>query len=304
MALRLFYLSVEYKNITNIVFKVLLQQYIMQLTGALLSRNSKNKKNTRRKKKSLYFRKWNFLALRLISYIFSEESFSYISRNGTLYFSRNPAQTRQINKNPPRENFFHSNIKNFLHALKRKLSILPETETHKNSLYFRKRNFLIFRETSYISATGSNFPSSKRKKNPLTQISRNGTFWPQAQGFSSLFFQVFSFFITDFYHCFSGFFTVDCIFSCHQFCSFFVRYFAFVLLYRTCYGFKRTFLLSSVFYLTLLPHICHSTASASDFRELFILSGVFHLTLLPYIWYKLLGAESSSLKVAGPPNEV
>ena len=37
----------------------------------------------------------------------------------------------------------------------------------KNSLYFRKWNFLIFHETFHIS--GSNFPSSKNAKNSLWQ---------------------------------------------------------------------------------------------------------------------------------------
>ena len=58
---------------------------------------------------------------------------------------------------------------------------------------------------------------------------------------------------------------------------------------------KFFFLLSGVFYFTPLPHICRSTASATDLRELFLLSSIFYLTVLP---------GSSSLKVAGPPTEV
>ena len=36
------------------------------------------------------------------SYVFSKESFSYISGNGTLHFS---TQARKIKNNPPSENF-------------------------------------------------------------------------------------------------------------------------------------------------------------------------------------------------------
>ena len=41
------------------------------------------------------------------------------------------------------------------------------------------------------------------------------------------------------------------------------------------------FLLSGFFYLKPFPHICHSTASATDLRELFLLSGVFTLHTFP-----------------------
>ena len=54
-----------------------------------LNPRSNNKKNPPRKK---------FLIFQEISYIFSKESFSYISGNGTLHFS---AQDRKIKKNPP-----------------------------------------------------------------------------------------------------------------------------------------------------------------------------------------------------------
>ena len=111
----------------------------------------------------------------------------------------------------------------------------------------------------------------------------------------------FHFFTTDFCHfCFLGVFIVfvDCIFSCHQlsllwmlFWPFFIRYF--LLCYYGCCTLSATdlrefFLLSGVFYLTRLPHICHNTASATDLRELFLLSDVFYLTLLPNIWHNLL----------------
>ena len=48
------------------------------------------------------------------------------------------------------------------------------------------------------------------------------------------------------------------------------------------------FLIKGVFYLALLPCICHSTASTMDLRELFLLSGICYLTLLPDICHNLL----------------
>ena len=85
----------------------------------------------------------------------------------------------------------------------------------------------------------------------------------------------------------------------------------FVLLYCECYGFERAFLTLRRFLpYTLLPHICHSTASARDMRELLSLSDVFYLTFLPGIWHNLLlskaslGEGSSSLKITRCPTEV
>ena len=67
------------------------------------------------------------------SYIFSKESFSYISRNETQHFA---AQAQKIKKITPR-----------------KFLILQETEA--------PNKFFIFQETFYIS--GSNFQRSKSK---------------------------------------------------------------------------------------------------------------------------------------------
>ena len=59
-----------------------------------------------------------------------------------------------------------SNIKKFLiFSQKKAFLIFRKSETLQNSLYFRKRNLFIFQEASYIS--GTNFPSSKSKRNPL-----------------------------------------------------------------------------------------------------------------------------------------
>ena len=50
---------------------------------------------------SLYFQKWDFLALIIIiKKFFSKESFSYISGNGTLYFS---TQAQKIKKSSTRK---------------------------------------------------------------------------------------------------------------------------------------------------------------------------------------------------------
>ena len=75
--------------------------YFRKWNPALLS--PRQKKRIHPEIDSLHFRKWNFLALIIKeSYVFSKESFSYISRNGTLHSS---AQAQRIKK---------SNKKNFL----------------------------------------------------------------------------------------------------------------------------------------------------------------------------------------------
>ena len=79
-----------------------------------------------------------------VSYIFSKESFSYISENGTLHFSFNPSP------------------KNKRKTMLRKFLMFHEMETPKNLLiFFSKEAILMFQETFYIS--GSNFPCSKMK---------------------------------------------------------------------------------------------------------------------------------------------
>ena len=62
-----------------------------------------------------------------------------------------------------------------------------------------------------------------------------------------------------------------------------------------------------MFYVALLPHICHNIASAMDFIQIFLSSGILYLTLLLDIWNNVmlhqpafkgsLGAGSSSLKL-------
>ena len=126
----------------------------------------KNKKNLPRKY-SLYFRKWNFLALILKnSYIFSKENFSYIFRNGPCTFqcmlekwkkstSRKFLIFQEIELSNSNNNKFlifqdtetPKNI--FIFSQKKAVLIFHETETAKNSLYFRKRNFLTFREITF-----------------------------------------------------------------------------------------------------------------------------------------------------------
>ena len=113
-------------------------------------------------------------------------------------------------------------INNFLYFLKTKLFMyFRKQKPGKNSLYFRKQNFLIFQEvafraqkmkkthfgnTCYISEMELSGPKPTKllffKENPL--------------GLFITVFQVFSFFTTAFYHCFSGVFIVDCICSCQK----------------------------------------------------------------------------------------
>ena len=66
------------------------------------------------------------------------------------------------------------------------------------------------------------------------------------------------------------------------------------------------FPLSGIFYLTLLPHISHSNASATDLRELSLPSDIFTLQSLRHLAHPafIKVGNSFSLKVAGPPTEV
>ena len=95
----------------------------MQLPSELPSPNLKNKKihPPSPPANSLYFQKWNFLALILKnSYIFLKGSFSYISRNGTLYFS---TCAQKIKKSTRRKSLMLQDTE----ALK-KVLIFPESE--------------------------------------------------------------------------------------------------------------------------------------------------------------------------------
>ena len=65
---------------------------------------------------------------------------------------------------------FGSNIKKFLiFSQKKDFLIFRETKTSINYLHFRKRNFFITQQTSYISR--SNDPSSKNKKTHSEKMS-------------------------------------------------------------------------------------------------------------------------------------
>ena len=65
---------------------------------------------------------------------------------------------------------FGSNIKKFLiFSQKKDFLIFRETKTSINYLHFRKRNFFITQQTSYISR--SNGPSSKNKKTHSEKMS-------------------------------------------------------------------------------------------------------------------------------------
>ena len=129
----------------------------MQLTGAHFSPSSKNKKIHPEK----------------ISYTLILKKFlHFLKRKLFLYFREwKPRKNfSSENKIDPTEKISVTPIlKNFLYFLKRKVCIyFRKRRPPKNSLYFKKRNFLIFQETSYISK--SNFPSLKNKKNPLLKI--------------------------------------------------------------------------------------------------------------------------------------
>ena len=107
---------------------------------------------------------------------------------------------------------------------------------------------------------------------------------------------MFSFFTTYFYQFFSGDFIADCIFSFHQFYlpwllfrRFFARYFIFMLFYRECYGFEGAFFYSQVFFiLHSFPKLATVPRVLRIWVNFFLLSGVFYLTLLLNIWHNLL----------------
>ena len=91
------------------------------------------------------------------------KNISYISENGTLQFSARALKTKEIN---PMKIYYTSGNgnfeKNLLYFVKRKLFLyFRKRKPRKKSLYFRKRNFLIFRERYiqglYISSTTSIF---------------------------------------------------------------------------------------------------------------------------------------------------
>ena len=77
---------------------------------------------------------------------------------------------------------------------------------------------------------------------------------------------------SDFYYIFSRVFISPTFFGMTVFCQ--VLRFCFIALRVLRIRERFFFLLSGDFYLTLLPHICHSTVSSTDFRELFLVSDV------------------------------
>ena len=130
-------------------------------------------KKIRPEKKSLYFRKWNFLALILknsgnrnrekeISYFKKRKPWKSFLYSWKRYLSAKAQKNKKIHSEKNslhfrKWNFLTLRLKNFLYFLKgkfflyflKKASNFLEMETPKKFLYFRKRNFLIFWE-SYI----------------------------------------------------------------------------------------------------------------------------------------------------------
>ena len=110
----------------------------------------KNKNKIHLEKNSLYFGKWNFLALVLTnSYIFPKESFCYISGNGALHF---PSQTQKTKTTHPK-NSLHLRKWNFLAQLLK-----------KSLIFSQKKALLIFPETELSSSNIKKFPMFSQKK--------------------------------------------------------------------------------------------------------------------------------------------
>ena len=145
----------------------------------------------------------------------------------------------------------------------------------------------------------SNFPSPKNPHSEkIPYISRaiktnfliflvlkdkNSCFFPRSTPHGVSFFTFFSVLFT-FLGCFhfspfSEFhywpFSGDFIFQLFQF-------------FCECCGFEKPFFTLSRFLPYTPSHICHSVASATNLRELFLLSCVFYFTLLTKIWHNLL----------------
>ena len=111
------------------------QQCIMELTRALFSPSSKNKKKSIPKKKFLYFRKWNFLALILTKFLYFRKRrlFLYVQKWNPALFSPG----LKIKKSTPRktsytQKTFRGFRKKFLcFSQEKAVLIFPKTETSK-----------------------------------------------------------------------------------------------------------------------------------------------------------------------------
>ena len=262
-------------------------------------------------KNSLYFRKWNFLALILKKFFYFRKwnlalsglnphdfslkipalkkflIFSYISGNGNLHFS---IQAQEIKKAIQPFLYFRKEKlrKNFLYFLKRKLFLcfgkqLSELEKWKNPAL---KNFLYFKKWDFST------PSIK-----------NYCFLGEPfRVFHQCFFRC-SDFTVDFYYCLLIAFVHSITVSSGVFISPLV-----LLLFFECFHFTNFLYRDWVLSGTSFLRCC--TASATNLRELFLLSVVFYLTLLPNIRYNLLfyqafpWADSYTWKVVvGSPTE-
>ena len=115
------------------------QQYNMQLPSALFRPSSKNKKN-HSKKKSLYFRKWNFLTLRFL--IFSQKKVF-------LYFRKqNPGTFSPCSKN--KKTLFIFSKESFFY--------IPGNRNHEKFPYISgDGTFFIFQERTIQKTDITNF---------------------------------------------------------------------------------------------------------------------------------------------------
>ena len=109
-------------------------------------------------KNSLYFMKWNFLAVILKNFRNRKPRKKFLIFDETETLKRILVFWEMELFSPPRENFLYfrkrNPRKNFLYLLKRKLFLyFRKRKTRKKSLHFRKQNFLIFQDTGlpYIS---------------------------------------------------------------------------------------------------------------------------------------------------------
>ena len=121
-------------------------------------------KNIHPQKTSLYFRKCNFLGLRL-------KSFLYFLKRKRKWNSALYSPSSKNKKNPPWDKFLLSNIKKFLLFSKKTLFLyFRKWKPRKKIFYFTKRNFLIFQDIKTLK-NFLNFrkyiPCWKKSKKPL-----------------------------------------------------------------------------------------------------------------------------------------
>ena len=209
-----------------------------------------------------------------LSKLKTEKKNHYISGNGTQHFS---AQGQEIkNIHPEKISYTLGNGNSEKSCQKKLLLCFGKTETWKNSLHFRKPNF----------------PSSKNKKNPLLKcflyFGEKNVLAPslkKLRAFHHCFLSCFHF-TTDFYYCFWVFSLLNAFVNFINFMVFhhclgvFILLLIFTIVFRMFSFYKLSF--PWLFFYVDVPWVLRIGESN------FLLSVIFFLTLLHNIWHNLL----------------